>query len=63
MTETVNAPGLVFEALGFLVHAEDCGDQHGDGHCGGEHENHHGIVLLVSTTAGPRIGCTLTFIM
>ncbi len=57
-------------ALRFLMHAEYGGNQHGDGHCGGEHEDHHGwslswlpisILPLVSPiTATPRIGFTHT---
>ena len=37
--------------FGFLMEAEHGCDQHGNGHCGGEHENHHGCILLSQSTA------------
>jgi hypothetical protein len=46
MAEAVDAPGLELHLLGFLVHAENGGDQHGDGHGNGKHQDHHGLVLL-----------------
>jgi hypothetical protein len=42
--------------LGFLVKAESCSDKHGQCHGRGKHDNHHGPVLLASTTGGTRFG-------
>jgi hypothetical protein len=37
-------------AVGLLVKAEGSGDKHGQGHGRGEHNDHHGAVLLLETT-------------
>jgi hypothetical protein len=40
------------ETFGFLMQPEQSRDQHGNGHCGGEHENHHGSILLCLSNGG-----------
>jgi hypothetical protein len=36
------------------MEAEGSGDKHGQRHGGGKHDDHHGPILLASTTCGAR---------
>ncbi|HTV68935.1 MAG TPA: hypothetical protein VMF90_10390 [Rhizobiaceae bacterium] len=56
--ETANAARMILEgcAGGFLMNGKNRGNQHGDGHGGGKHEDHHFSVLLALATTETRFG-------